>query len=455
MKPEIFFVIKRILFLAVFCFSVLGAGHPALAAGVIRDAEIEHVIRRIATPLFKAGHIAPERVKILLLNSPQINAFVAEGDRLFIHSGLFLTFPKADQLAGVIAHETGHLQGGHLVRLHGRMKKAKQQTLLSTILGGAAAFATGRADVGIALAAGGVGTSARSFYSYTRSEENSADQAAMSILDKVCLSPRGYLSVMRKLEQKTMLEARQQDVYMQTHPFVRERLSFVENYLSSARCQAMTLTPEIQDAYRRARLKLQAFIEEPARMLAILAEEEDVPAVLYARAIALYRQGEMEKGDAIMEGLFKKEPENPYFYELHAQMLFENGQAAEAVAPYEKAWLLSEKDYLIAIPYARALIETQEAEALKKAISILKEAVDVDRENAIAWQNYALALGGAEQEGEAAYAMAEYYFLIGKNDDALHQARKAKHKLPETMAVLRLRVDDIIQALTKTEKKSP
>jgi len=84
---------------------------------LIRDAEIEGLMRLYTGPLFDAAGLTRASVNVNLIDSPGINAFVADGQRIFIYTGLLTGAKTPNEVIGVLAHETAHIAGGHLTRL--------------------------------------------------------------------------------------------------------------------------------------------------------------------------------------------------------------------------------------------------------------------------------------------------------------------------------------------------
>ena len=154
------------------------------AAGLIRDAETETLIRAYAKPIFEAAGLGSQGIEIHIVNDRSFNAFVVDGQNMFIHAGTLMTAKTPNQVIGVIAHESGHITGGHLARLRGQLSRARSAALMLQILGLAAmvggAFAgagnIGQAGAGVAF--GGTDAAMRMVLAYQQDEESSADQAA-------------------------------------------------------------------------------------------------------------------------------------------------------------------------------------------------------------------------------------------------------------------------------------
>ncbi|MCK6451332.1 MAG: M48 family metalloprotease [Alphaproteobacteria bacterium] len=402
---------------------------PAHAIALIRDAEIENTIRVWATPLFEAAGLVPDDVRIILVNDRRINAFVAGGQNLFLNTGLLLRADHAGQVIGVIAHETGHIAGGHLARLQDALKGATATAILSLLAGIAAGVAAGRPDVAVAGVGAGMTAAERNLLSYTRTQEASADQAGVNFMEQNGISSKGLYEFFQILSGQELMVTSRQDPYVRTHPLTKERMEFVKNWVASSRYSDAPLPPEWVVMHKRMRAKLFGFIEPTQRTLTVYKEDDRSVEARYARAVALYRKPDLPKALATIDGLIREQPDDPFFWELKGQTLFENGRAAEALPAYEKAVQLLPKSGLIRIDLARAQIELNRPELDKSAIAHLNEALRQENENPMAWRQLAIAQGRTGNIGMAALALAEEALLRGDYRVALGQAQRAERLL--------------------------
>ncbi|MCK5296211.1 MAG: M48 family metallopeptidase [Alphaproteobacteria bacterium] len=419
----------------------------------IRDAEIESNIHILSTPLFEAANINPKSIHIHLVNDKQLNAFVAKGLNLFLNTGLIARSENVGQLIGVIAHETGHMAGGHLVRMSQRAQAAQTSSLVSTILGGAAILATGRGDVGAAIMMGGQGSIMGNFFGYTRSEENSADQASLRFLDATKQSAKGLLEFMRIIEKQGFTVSSKQDVYFRTHPLTRDRMTLIANHVENSPFSNVPTKPEYVKMHSRMRGKLIAFLESPEYTLARYKIENKTVEARYARAIANFRKGVLSEALKEIDGLIGEFSSDPYFHELKGQMLFENGKLEESLVSYNKAVSLAPNSHLIRISLAQVQTETENSEQNRQAVNHLTKALAKEPRNGFAWRLLAIANGRSGNMGMAAYAMAEYNLLVGRYSDSINQCRKAEKLLENNEAML-LRVQDIKQTAKVAQEKS-
>ncbi len=400
---------------------------------VIRDTEIESTIRAYATPLWKAAGLNPDSVRVVLINDPQINAFVAGGQNLFIYTGLLLKSEDAGEVMGVIAHETGHMAGGHLARIPEALHQAMITSLLSYVLGAAAAVATARSGGGNAMGAiafGGTSFAERSFLAFSRTQEASADSAGVTFLDAIGQSSRGFLRFMELLQGQEYLLPERQDPYIRTHPLTAERIDFLRHHVETSKYSGVPVAPEFNALHRRMVAKLRGFLDAPGAVLARYPATDTSIAARYARAVAYYRIPDLKSAVPLVDGLIKDEPNDPYFYELKGQMMLENSRVAEALEPYRKAAALAPGAPLIHGDLAQVLIELNDPSLLKEAIANLQEATRKEPDVPRYWRQLAIAYGRDNQLGLASLSLAQEAMLDGRTADARDQARRAERLLP-------------------------
>ncbi|MBL6929468.1 MAG: M48 family metallopeptidase [Rhodospirillales bacterium] len=435
----------------VFAAVILHAGDTAAKKRTfIRDSETENTIRAFAAPVFQTAGLDPAAVQVYLVNDPALNAFVAGGQKLFINTGLLMRSESPGQVIGVIAHETGHIAGGHLSRTHDAISKSSAQQIVAMVLGAAAAIGTRRGDVGAAIMAGGQHAAMGTFLLYSRTQEASADAAAMKYLDATGQSSKGMLDFLGKLADQELLSARHQDPYLRTHPLTRERIRTIANHVSKSPFSNTPAPPAFNEMYARMRAKLLAFLEPTSRTLRRFKETDTSLSARYARAIAYYRKSDLTHALPIIDGLIAERPNDPYFHEFKGQMLFENGRMQDALAPSEDAARMAPHSPLIRLQLARIQLEMNDPALLEKAIVNLRAAQQYEPRTPSIWRNLAIAYGRNGDMGQSALAMAEEAFLRGKKPEARHHATRAIKILPAGSAGA-LKADDILSA-TKDKK---
>ena len=418
----------------------------------IRDAEVENTIKVYATPLFQAAGLEPSAIRIYIVKDKTLNAFVAGGQKLFVNTGLLMHSPDPSEVIGVIAHEAGHISGGHLSRTHDAMSNASAQAIIGAILGGIAAIGTGRGDLGGAIVAGSQEMAKRSFLMYSRTQESAADQAAVKYLESTGQSARGLAGLLAALGDQELIGIRHQDPYVRTHPITRDRILFIESHVARSRYSDTPAPSRLLAMHRRMVGKLRGYTEPTARTLRRYKETDPSVEARYARAVAYSRRPDLERALPLIDGLIAEQPHDPYFHEFRGQILFEGGRASEALASYTMAAQLSPDSPLILRGLAQVQLELDDPALLEGAIANLRAALHHGATSPFAWRQLAIAHGRNGQMGESALAMAEEAMM---NDDlpaARHYAQRAEKLLPSGSAGW-LHANDILEATKKDEKK--
>jgi len=420
------------------------------AVVTIRDAETETLIRTLAHPLFSAAGVDPALVRITLVQARPINAFVTTGNRLFINTGLIQQAEGVGELIGVLAHETGHIAGGHVSRLPEEMRNAMIRSIAGMLLGGAAVAAGGRNVGGNAAGAIALGSQAMAMgelYAFTRTQEQAADQAGMLYLDRLGWSGRGLERLLERLKDQELLATARQDPYFRTHPLSRDRLEFVKDWVAHSRASDKPFPPGFESAFRMVKAKLDGFIDAPATTWRRYPESDTSAPARYARAIAQYRSGRADVALGILESLVKEQPNSPWLRELQGQILFEAGRVREAIPPLREAARLAPGQALIRLAFGRALMEAGEPAQLRAAVEELEACLRIERDNAFAWRQLGIAYGRLGQMPQADLALAEEAMLLGDYPTVRFLARRAEEALPP--GPLRLRAQDLRYAVQR------
>lgn len=427
----------------------------------IRDAEIEAYLRALADPIYRAADIAPESVTIAIVKSNVVNAFVAGGMNEFFYTGLLQLADTPEQLAGVIAHETGHIAGGHLIRGREEMRNASAQAILGMILAVAAGAAGGNAGIAAGALSGGAQIAERGFLSFSRTQEASADAAGMSFLDKAGISTRGMMEFFQKLAGQEMLPVDRQMEYVQTHPLTEDRIDAVKQHLDNSppSLRDTKLAPKFYQMHERMKAKLMGFLQPETALLRYTDKDPRLPA-RYARAIALYQTNQLQRALDLTDGLIHEELDNPFFYELKGQILFENSRVAESVGYYKKANDLLPNSALLRQAYGHALLETKDPAQLDLAIQQLLESNRLEDRTPTTWRFLASAWGRKAEltkdqhyEGMVSYALAEESVAKGDDKAAGQLAERAMKALAKGTPYW-LRAQDIKMSTTPDSDKA-
>ena len=402
------------------------AACPAAAVTLIRDAEIEATLERIAHPILRAAWLNPAVVRIYLIDDPEPNAFVAGGQNLFLHTGLLTRLESVDQLRAVIAHEAGHIAGGHIARRDQALKGARGVAAIG-MLGAAAAAVAGAPQAGLAIAAGAGAAAQRTALAHSRAEEASADQAGLRLLTAAGGDPAALLEVLRLFRGQSMLIESGVNSYAQSHPLWGERIALLEERVAT---MPKGQGPSPEDAYWHGRMvaKLDGFLGRPRDTLA--GYPPGTEAAGLARAAAFHRQPDEARALAELDALIAGRPDDPFYRELEGQILLESGDAAGAVEAYRAAVALAPREPLILGGLGRALLNTGDEADTEPAREALARSAELDRANAGVLRDLALAEARLGNDGAAALATAERFALEGEFADAHRNARRAAALLP-------------------------
>lgn len=421
--------------------------NPAFAQSILRDAESEALLADMSRDLIRAANLQPNNVRIVLLNDPSINAFVAGGQAVYIHSGLIDAASSANEVQGVIAHELGHVTGGH-VPLGDRMAKGATGITLLSLLLGAAAIAAGSADAGMGLMQMGQRAALGNFLAFSRAQEATTDAAGVKYLSGAGVSGRGMLDFFKKLQQQEYrwgLKRGGEQSYVMSHPMSGDRIATLTADLQADAAWSKPNDPALEDRFRRMQAKLRGYVADPKDTLRRYPETDTTVPARYARAYAYHKSGYPQQAAAEAAALVKAEPHNPYFLELEGQILLESGKPREAIPPLREATEKTNYQPLIATTFGHALLAVEDPALLPEAEKVLRQSVVRDQENPFAWYQLGMVYERKGDSTRAALATAERSSMIGDMGRALSSAQVAMAGLPQGSPDW-IRAQDIVMA---------
>ena len=427
-------LIAMILALAMALASIIPAAAQSKksAPRLIRDAEIEGLMRLYTRPIFKAAGINPKSVRVYLINDPRINAFVSGGQRIFIHTGLLTQAKTPNEVIGVLAHETGHIAGGHLARMGVELDRASVTSIIGMLVGiaaaagGAIAGSPDAARAGSGVMAGSQGLAQRNFFAYQRSMEASADQAALKYLTATGQSARGMITLFNKLANESIASLQNADPYVMSHPMPFDRVRNLETSAGKSPYFDRQDPPELMLRHQLMQAKLAGFLGSPQLVMQRYPTADTSLPARYARSIALFRRGDIANAIPVINSLVKDLPQNPYFWELKGQALIENGRSAEAVAPLQEALRLLPNNGLIQQMTAQALIDTETKANALQALKLLRQAQKSEGNSPSLYRYMARAYGQTGDLARAELATAEAALLMGDKKLAIDKAKSAQ-----------------------------
>ena len=423
---------------------------------LLRDAEIEQLLRDYTRPILRAAGMEKQNIQIVIINNASFNAFVADGRRIFVNHGALMQSQTPNQLIGVLAHETAHLAGGHLSKLRQRLAEAQTSMIIAMLLGVGAMAAgarggnsnSGLGNVGAAAVAAPQAMLMNTMLAYQRQHEENADRAGVGFLNKTGQSSKGMYETFQRFSSDSLFASRGSDPYMMSHPMPRERVAALEGLAKSSPYWDKKDDPALVLRHELMRAKTSGFMEQRDTVLRRYPPSDTSLPAQYARAISTYRHGDLTVAIAQIDQLIKAQPNNPYFYEMRGQALLEGGKPNEAIAPLRRAVQLANNNApLIEMMLGQALIASGNNATTDEAIRILKGAIAREGEAPAGYQQLAMAYGRKGELAEADLASAQAAFLRGDNKTARDLASRAKARFAVGTPGW-VKADDIIAAKT-------
>jgi predicted Zn-dependent protease len=428
------------------------AVQPAEAQSILRDSETEKLFNDMSKPLIEAAQLDPRNVKIVLINDPEINAFVAGGQVVYLHTGLITASDNANQVQGVIAHELGHVVGGHVIRSGEGAKQASGISILSLVLGGLA-MAAGAGEAAMGVMALGQQAAMGQFLAFTRAQETSADQAGVSYLSRAGISGQGSIQFFKKLQnQEYRLAVYATDSYNRTHPLSSERVASLTNLYKKDSAWDRPTPPALEARFQRVRAKLIGYISDKEAVLRTYPPSDQSVPAHYARAYAYHRMGDRDAAIREADALLATAPQDPFYLELKGQILLESGKPMDALEPLRTAVSKAPDQPMIQAMLGHALLATEKNDNLPEAEKVLRASIGRDNEQPFAWYQLGVIYDRKGDLPRAALATAERYSLQGEPKLALASAERALKGIPQGTPDF-LRAQDIAMvSRTEVEK---
>ena len=423
---------------------------------VIRDAEIEQLLRDYTLPVLRAAGLAQQNVQIVIINDRGFNAFVMDGKRIFVNAGALLDSKVPNEIIGVLAHETGHISGGHLSKMREQMANAQTTAVIAMLLGiGAIVAGGGNANmgqVGAAALSAPQEVIRRTLLSYIRGQEDQADRAAVKFLNATGQSPKGMSETFRRLSEQIMFAARDSNPYLQTHPMPADRVAALEGEARKSPYWDRKDPPELVLRHELTRAKLSGFMERADTVQRRYPPTDVSLPARYARAISAYRFKDLRGALSQIDGLIEAQPNNPYFYELKGQALLESGRGGDAIGPLRRAISLAPNPALIQIMLAQAMIASNDKKMAEEAVTLLRTALAREPEVPEGYTQLAMAYGQKGDLAQADLASAQAAFTRGDVKTARELAARAKTRFPVGSPGW-VKADDIV--ITKLPEQRP
>lgn len=427
---------------------------------VLRDTETEQLLREYTRPILRTAGLEKQNIQVVIINESVFNAFVADGRRIFVNYGAIMQSETPNQIIGVLAHETGHLAGGHLAKMREQMAQAQTQMIIAMLLGAGALVAgargnssSGLANAGAAAIAGPQEMIRRNLISYVRQQEENADRAGVKFLTATGQSAKGMYETFKRFTNESLFSAHGADPYVQSHPMPAERVEALEEMARTSPYWEKKDDPALQMRHDMVRAKISAFMERQDTVYRRYPMSNETLPARYAHAITTYLHGDLRSALAQIDGLIQLQPANPYFYELRGQALLEGGKPVEAIAPLRKAVQLSNNAPLIEMLLGQALVASDNKAYTEEAIAILRAAVARETEAPLGYTQLAMAYGRKGDFAQADLASAQAAYLRGDNKTARDLASRAKTRFAIGTPGW-VKADDIVTAKPPPGQKS-
>ena len=408
------------------------AGAPALAqdaqTSIVRDTEIEDILHQENDPIFIAAGLDPKQMQIHIVGDKELNAFSGAGLNIYVTTGLILQAKTPDQLEGVIAHETGHVAGGHIAR-SGAATKAALGPMLASIGLGILAAAAGSPAGAAALVFSSTYFGEIGVLGYSREQESRADEAAVTYLEKAGLSGRGLVDFFNNFRYQEVFDDERKFPYFRDHPLSDERIEALRVRVEQQSHVGVVDSPEAIAQFALMKAKIEAFLDGPYQTLNDYPDSDQSFPARYARAIALYKENETDQAVKAIDALITEQPNDPYLWELKGQVLFEAGRTKEAVPAHRRSVELKPDAPLLHINLAQALLALNDPKQVDEAVAQIKLAMATEPDNAIGWWLLARAYDSQGHDGMARLATAEQKFYLGQATDARVFALRARDLL--------------------------
>ena len=404
---------------------------PAAAQGIslLQDTETERLLYSYEQPILKVAGIDPAAVRMYIVNDTSLNAFVAEGQNVFSNAGLFIELKNPNELIGVLAHETGHMAGGHLSRGSEAIAKAEIPMLLSMVLGIGAAIA-GAGQAGMILMGIGQSAAEAQFMQFSRVQEATADQMGQKYLRATHQSGMGMVHVFERMANEAAMIVKNPEAYASDHPADRDRVANLQEIAEASPYRDVPDSPQAIHAYEMVKAKVIGYLLPVQDVMYRYPVTNKTAPARYARAMVYMRTPDLPKALAEINSLIKEEPKNPFFYEVLGQIYVSMSQPLKGIAPYQTCVDLMPDAPQLRVALAAAEIATGQKTYEAKAVENLKIAMQQDNENPFGWYQMAQAYSDLGNTAQADLATSERYYAVGDIRKAAVFAMRARQKLP-------------------------
>ncbi len=402
---------------------------------IVKDNEIEYFIKNILSPILTVANVNEKSIHIYIVNNSTPNAFVFQGQNIFIHTGLITSVDSVDEIAGVLAHELGHITAGHLSRGDAMYSKAS----IFVLLGLAALLLAapmlnnnnGNAiDIIGFLTYGTNQIATTSFLSYSRAEESQADDIGIDYISKTNYNPNGFYIFMNKLYQQEDKTIYTDDIYnwYSSHPLTKSRISFIQNYINNYpyKQKYNVQHNNLQQQLSRIKAKILSYTLSYKEINNIYKNSNTQDA-LYAKMIANYRENNYNKAINYGNQLLKINPKDIYTQDILGDIYFYNNQNEKAIYYYKLSLGSNQEDDITTFKISKSYLINKNYNLALKYINI---SLQINQFNPAGWDLKSIILSKLNQDSLADLAVAYKYNILNDKKRALFFANKALNSLP-------------------------
>lgn len=426
---------------------------------IYRDPQLENFLLKLLQPLYKEAGLNPTLVQPRIIVDPHYNAYATLENLVVVHTGFFAKTKTVEEMAGVLAHETGHQAGRHIIRtLSGVLPKAATTMILGAALGGVLSVMTGHPEIGMASILGAQNIATSQFTAYSRGQERTADDYAVRLMKKLNWPLWGFRDATETmLSQSKELGSKQLPIYLQTHPASIERREYVDQFMASSYKGQMP--EEYQYAFKMAKARLSVFTMDSNEVRELYTELTRSDA-MYVQALMMGIKGQYNEAVRLMSDLIKRHPSDPYLLFSRSELFQAAGQGDKALSDISKAIDMAErlnttgrKEVIMRFERATTYVILKQGENALKEMSYIEQ-LDKDlRRSPSFWDQYARIYDLIGNKTMVSYSLAESNLAVRNLNGAIRYLNAAKAEAkPGSVEWMKLR--DLELRLAKESENS-
>lgn len=441
-------IILRFSTIMLLCIMIwMSRPNQLIANSLIRDAEIENTLQMIAMPIFRAADLDKTAIKVFIINSKDINAFIVDNNHVFFTTSLLTQLKTPEMFQAILAHEVAHITSGHILRTKLNIDSKEWQGNVGSIIGIVIASALS-VDAGLAISLGTNIAAQNNYFSNSREMETIADTIGVNLLNKAKINPSYALKTMKIFENLEKVTSLNKHHYVRTHPSSSRRITNIKASIKQLEPQEYFLNKNLNYKYQRILAKVKAFSDKPEQTLSEIDLSNANEITLIKKAIASHLKPDPQGALEAIKRLIIIKPKDPYFTELLGQIYLETGHPKKAISAFSKALTImpNEPSFLIWSAISHLALETSENNTV--ALELLQNASQLDSINPRLLRYLAIAYARNSQPGKAALTTSEYSIILGRFKAAKMHANQALKTLKPYSIEWR-KAQDIIEISSK------